>query len=112
MSIYNGLAYVATGNAGLAVVNYLSGDTALHQDMKLYGDEGVDLFVVPIGDNFTMGPEDAFRAVQFVEAKLVVPCHYGSWPLVDQDAESWARRVEGETRSRVKVLAPGESLEI
>ena len=47
--------------------------------MKLIGDiGGVDVAVLPIGDNFTMGPEDAIRAAEFVKAKHVVPCHYNT----------------------------------
>ncbi len=91
---------------------YLACDTALFTEMKLYGQEGVDLFVVPIGDNFTMGPDDALKAVQFVQPRLVVPCHYNTWPLIEQDAGAWAKRVEAETSAKVHVLPPGGSLEV
>lgn len=91
---------------------YLAADTALFSDMKLYAEEGVDLFVLPIGDNFTMGPEDALRAVKLVEPKIAVPCHYNTWPLIEQDVEAWAKRVETETDTKVRVLQPGEMLEL
>jgi L-ascorbate metabolism protein UlaG (beta-lactamase superfamily) len=87
---------------------YLSGDTALFSDLKLYGAEGIDLYVVPIGDNFTMGPDDALEAVKLVKPRWVIPCHYSTWPPIRQDAVQWARRVEAETSSRVKILQPGE----
>ena len=80
--------------------------------MRLYGEEGVDLFVLPIGDNFTMGPDDALKAVKMVKPKIAVPCHYNTWPLIQQDAYAWARRVEAETDTKVNVLKPGGSLEI
>jgi L-ascorbate metabolism protein UlaG (beta-lactamase superfamily) len=91
---------------------YLACDTALFLDMQLYGEEGIDLFVVPIGDNFTMGPDDALRAVKLVKPKMVVPSHYNTWPLIEQDAEAWARRVEAETNTKAHVLAPGGSLNV
>jgi L-ascorbate metabolism protein UlaG (beta-lactamase superfamily) len=91
---------------------YFACDTALFQDMQLYGEEGIDLFVVPIGDNFTMGPDDALRAVKFVKPRLAMPCHYNTWPVIEQDAVAWAKRVEAETDTKVHVLSPGGSLEL
>lgn len=91
---------------------YLACDTGLFDTMRLYGEEGVDLFVVPIGDNFTMGPDDALRAVKLVNPKMAVPCHYNTWPPIEQDAEAWAKRVEAETDTKVSVLQPGGSLEL
>lgn len=87
---------------------YLAGDTGLFGDMKLLGEEGLDLAVIPIGDNFTMGPEDALRAVKLLTPKHVIPIHYGTWGLIDQDAGSWATRVEKETGAKVHPLKPGE----
>lgn len=89
---------------------YLACDTALFSDMKLYGSAGIDLFVAPIGDNFTMGPDDALEAVKLVQPRLVVPCHYNTWPPIAQDAHAWAARVTAETDAQVHVLKPGESL--
>ena len=54
---------------------YFACDTGLFYSMKLIGEEGLDLAVLPIGDNFTMGPDDALRAVKLLEPKMVVPCH-------------------------------------
>lgn len=89
---------------------YFACDTALFLDMQLYS--GVDLFVTPIGDNFTMGPDDALEAVKLVKPKVVVPCHYNTWPPIEQDANAWAKQVEAETDAQVQVLEPGGSLEI
>ena len=78
-------------------------------DMRLIGEEGIDLAVVPIGDNFTMGPDDALRAVKLIQPKTVIPIHYNTWGLIAQDPVAWAGRVEKETDTRAVVLKPGES---
>lgn len=91
---------------------YLACDTGLFGDMQLIGDEGLSLAVLPIGDNFTMGPDDALRAVKLLRAKVVVPVHYNTWELINQDAGAWAKRVEAETASKVTVLKPGQSLQL
>ncbi|MCS6910421.1 MAG: metal-dependent hydrolase [Anaerolineales bacterium] len=91
---------------------YLACDTGLFGDMSLIGDEGLDLAVLPIGDNFTMGPDDALRAAKLLRAKHIIPVHYSTWDLIAQDAEAWAKRVEAETTSKVHVLKPGESLSL
>ena len=88
---------------------YHAADTGLFYDMKLIGEEGIDLAIVPIGDNFTMGPDDALRAVKLIEPKRVIPDHYNTWPLIAQDANAWAERVRAETSSEPVVLQPGES---
>ena len=86
---------------------YLACDTGLFYDMKLIGEEGLELAVLPIGDRFTMGPDDALRAAKLLAAKRVVASHYGTWPPIAQDASAWAKRVEAETSSKVTVLEPG-----
>jgi L-ascorbate metabolism protein UlaG (beta-lactamase superfamily) len=91
---------------------YLAGDTGLFGDMALIGDEGIDLAVLPIGDNFTMGPDDALRAAKLIRAKNVIPVHYNTFDLIKQDAHAWARRVEAETQSKVTVLDPGQSFKL
>jgi L-ascorbate metabolism protein UlaG (beta-lactamase superfamily) len=78
--------------------------------MRLIGEEGLDLAVLPIGDNYTMGPDDALRAVKFLQPKHVVPVHYSTWDVIKQDAKAWAQRVEKETEAKVHVLEPGECL--
>ena len=86
---------------------YLACDTGLFYDMKLIGDEGLALAVLPIGDRFTMGPDDALRAAKLLAANRVVASHYGTWPPIAQDAAAWAKRVEAETDSKVVLLEPG-----
>ena len=89
---------------------YLAGDTGLFGDMALIGDEGLDLAVLPIGDNFTMGPDDALRAVKLLRPRFVVPIHYSTFGLIDQDADAWGKRVEAETNTSVSVLPRGHAL--
>jgi L-ascorbate metabolism protein UlaG (beta-lactamase superfamily) len=91
---------------------YLACDTGLFGDMRLIGDEGIDLAVLPIGDNFTMGPDDALRAVQLIRPRHVIPVHYDTWKLIAQDAPAWAKRVETETGAKVHVLKPGETFQV
>jgi L-ascorbate metabolism protein UlaG (beta-lactamase superfamily) len=87
---------------------YHSGDTALIVDMQLLRGS-VDIALLPIGDNFTMGPEDAARAVEFIEPSVVIPMHYNTWELIAQDPADF-RRMVGE-RAEVKILDPGGSYE-
>ena len=91
---------------------YHACDTGLFYDMKLIGDEGVDLAILPIGDNFTMGPDDALRAVKLIEPAQVVPIHYNTFDVIKQDPHAWARRVEDETSAKVVVMEPGDTLEL
>jgi len=91
---------------------YFAGDTGLFGDMRLIGEEGVDVAVLPIGDNYTMGPDDALRAVKMLTPKVVIPMHYNTWDLIAQDVETWTARVEAETDARAVVLQPGEALEV
>ncbi len=88
---------------------YLAQDTGLFGDMQLIGDEGIDLAALPIGDNFTMGPDDALKAVKLLRPKHVIPIHYNTWDLIAQDASAWAQRVEAETNAQVHVLRPGDT---
>jgi L-ascorbate metabolism protein UlaG (beta-lactamase superfamily) len=89
---------------------YHACDTGLFYDMKLIGEEGIDLAVLPIGDNFTMGPDDSLRAVKLLEPKLVLPIHYDTFDVIKQDPAAWKSRVEEETSAQVVVLKPGESM--
>jgi L-ascorbate metabolism protein UlaG (beta-lactamase superfamily) len=91
---------------------YDAADTGLFGDMRLIGEEGIDLALLPIGDNYTMGPDDAVRAVKLLTPRQVVPIHYNTWPPIAQDAEAWAARVAKQTQSRAVVLKPGESVEV
>ncbi len=103
----NPVGFLLTTKAGTKL--YLAGDTGLFGDMKLIGQEGLDLAILPIGDNYTMGPDDAYRAVEMLLPKHVVPIHYNTWDLIAQDAKKWAERVD-KLGVQVHVLKPGDSL--
>lgn len=91
---------------------YFACDTGLFGDMRLIGEEGVHLAVLPIGDNYTMGPDDALRAVKMLQAEHVIPIHFSTWDVIAQDAGRWAARVEAETRTKAHVLKPGETFQL
>jgi L-ascorbate metabolism protein UlaG (beta-lactamase superfamily) len=92
---------------------YVAGDTALFSDMALIGRaQDIDLAILPIGDNFTMGPDDALLALDYVKPAVVIPCHYNTWPVVEQDPEAWANRVEEEADCDVVVLGIDETYEL
>lgn len=86
---------------------YFACDTALFLDMKLIGTGGLDLAVLPIGDLYTMGPEDSIDAVKLLNPKRVAPCHYNTWPPIAQDGRAWAERVRSHTAAEPAVIEPG-----
>lgn len=90
---------------------YHAGDTALMADMALLADENIDVALLPIGDYYTMGPEDALRAVKMIRPKLTIPMHYDTFPVIRQNAEAFAESVRAAGFD-AKVLNPGESVEI
>ncbi len=87
---------------------YLAGDTSLFLDMKLIGLDALEVAVLPIGDQFTMGPDDSLEAIKMLTPRRVVPCHYGTWPPIEQDAVAWADQVRSHTSAEPVVLQPGE----
>jgi L-ascorbate metabolism protein UlaG (beta-lactamase superfamily) len=86
---------------------YDAADTGLFGDMRLIGEEGVDLAILPIGDNYTMGPDDALRAIKLIQPRKVLPIHYNTFPIIEQDPHAWAARVRAETTAEPTVVAPG-----
>ncbi len=106
----NPVGFLITTTEGKKI--YLACDTGLFGDMRLIGEEGIDLAAIPIGDNFTMGPDDALRAVKMIQPRHVIPVHYNTWELIAQDGNAWAKRVEAETSSKVHVLKPGGSISL
>jgi L-ascorbate metabolism protein UlaG (beta-lactamase superfamily) len=76
---------------------YHAGDTALYSDMKLIGSgKEIDLALLPIGDNFTMGPEDALTAAEWIGAKRVIPMHYNTFPPIRQDAGAFVEKLHAK----------------
>lgn len=106
------------GNAGgfllflAGATIYFACDTALFEEMRYIGTAGIDLAVLPIGDRFTMGPDDSIEAIKRLNPKRVAPAHYNTWPPIAQDASAWANKVKAETKAEPIVLEPGSSVEI
>lgn len=95
---------------GLTVLH--AGDTALFSDMKMIGDRhNIDIAFIPIGDHYTMGPDDALQAAEWYGAKLVIPVHYNTFPPIRRDAEAFVQRLEAQGQ-KGRVMAPGDSFEI
>ena len=94
---------------------YVAGDTALFSDMERIGrphdGRGLDAAILPIGDLFTMGPDDALEAARMLEPKVALPSHYGTWPPIAQDAAAWAARVRAAGIA-AEAPAPGGSVRL
>lgn len=83
------------------------GLNSLFGDMELIGRRHpIDVALLPIGDNYTMGPEDALEAVKLLKPKVVIPMHYNTWPLLAQDPIAFKSAVESDTPARVVVMVP------
>jgi L-ascorbate metabolism protein UlaG (beta-lactamase superfamily) len=91
-------------------VVYHLGDTALFSDLRLVGErDTVDIALMCIGGHYTMDRHDAVKAADLVGAATVIPCHYGTFPPIETDAEAFKAEVESQTSSQVAILEPGES---
>ncbi len=92
---------------------YHAGDTGLFLDMQLIGEAWgpLDAALLPIGDNFTMGIDDAVRATGFLKAKINIPMHYDTFDLIKADPAEFVRKVEAAGRKAV-VVKPGATYTI
>jgi L-ascorbate metabolism protein UlaG (beta-lactamase superfamily) len=92
-------------------VIYFTGDTCLFSDMQLVArrGDGVDVAILPIGGHYTMDRFDAVAAVEFISPKTVIPCHYGTFPPVETDAQAFKDDVESSTGATCVVLDPGQT---
>ena len=89
---------------------YFAGDTALTMDMQLLGErKQIDLAMLPIGDQFTMGPEDAAEAVRMLRPKLTIPMHYNTFEAIQVDPGVFVREA-GKHGYQVEVMQPGSSI--
>jgi L-ascorbate metabolism protein UlaG (beta-lactamase superfamily) len=94
---------------------YVAGDTSVFMDMERIGrpdrsGRGLDAAILPIGDLFTMGPDDSLEAIQMLKPRMVLPSHYDTWPPIAQDAKAWATSVAAAGLAIPHVLKPGESV--
>lgn len=91
---------------------YHAGDTAYFSDLKLIAEDfKVDVAFLPIGDNFTMGPNDAVKAAQAVEAEQTVPIHFNTFPVIKQDPQKFVAAL-AEKNLNGKVMAVGETMTV
>jgi len=114
-------AGVAGGHAAGFVIHlggkriYHAGDTCLFSDLKLLNGvieaPGIDVALLPVGDNYTMGQEEAAIATEWIGPKVVVPMHWGSFPMLDQTPDRFAQRVTEAGKTKVVVLQPGDTYE-
>lgn len=113
-----GPGYSGGGSAGFVIVMdgrsvYHAGDTALFSDMRLIGElYHPDVALLPIGGRFTMAPEEAMIAAQYIGAPLVIPIHYNTWPVIRQDPLPFKNVIERTTDITVAVLSPGETISL
>ncbi len=90
---------------------YHAGDTALFSDMKLIGESRtIDVMLVPAGDNFTMGVDEAAKAVAFVKPKMAVPIHYNTFPVIEINPDDFLKKLPSDVEG--KILKPGDRLEL
>ncbi|MCX8055945.1 MAG: MBL fold metallo-hydrolase, partial [Ignavibacteria bacterium] len=91
---------------------YHTGDTGLFGDMKLIGElNKIDYLLLPIGDNFTMGIDDALIAVDFIKPKVVIPMHYNTFPVINSDPKVFAEKVK-QKGYECKIIPFNETIEI
>jgi L-ascorbate metabolism protein UlaG (beta-lactamase superfamily) len=90
---------------------YHSGDTGIFGDMKSVVRDiyQPDLAMLPIGDRYTMGPHEASIAVKWLEVEKVIPMHYNTFPVIEQDPQKFKKEVESSSDVEVVILEPGEN---
>lgn len=111
----DGMIYMGNPAGALITVAdktvYHAGDTGLFLDMKLIGEmHPIDVALLPIGDNFTMGIDDAVKAVEFLNPKLAIPMHYKTFDVIDVNPEEFVRKTQAIGKE-AQVLAVGGQLE-
>jgi L-ascorbate metabolism protein UlaG (beta-lactamase superfamily) len=89
---------------------YHTGDTGLFYDMKLIGElNTIDYMLLPIGDNYTMGIEDAVKAVELANPKVAIPMHYNTFPVIKADPYVFKEKIE-QLNKNCRVLEYGEEI--
>ena len=92
---------------------YFAGDTALFSDMKLISRHGeIDYALLPIGDIFTMGVEDAVTAASWIQANTTIPIHYKTWPVIDKEPATFVALLEAKHKQAGLVVDPGQTIEL
>ncbi len=92
---------------------YHAGDTGITCEMALVGEiYKPDIALLPIGGHFTMDPVEAAKAVELIKPKVVIPMHYGTFPVLYGKPEEFKKLVEEKAPGvEVVILKPGEKYE-
>jgi L-ascorbate metabolism protein UlaG (beta-lactamase superfamily) len=91
---------------------YHAGDTGLFYDMKLIGEmHKIDCAFLPIGDNFTMGIDDAVKASEFINAHVTIPIHFNTFDIINANPEDYKKKVESIGK-KCRIINIGDSIEI
>ena len=96
-------------------VIYHAGDTALMADMALIGKRNkIACALLPVGDNYTMGIDDALEAVVMLKPRVVIPMHVNTFEFIQQDLSPFPGKVRAKTKGKTKavLLQPGETYEV
>lgn len=92
---------------------YFAGDTCLYSDMKLHNRFGnLDYALLPIGDTYTMGIDDAALAASWVDATVTIPIHYKTWPVIDKEPGRFTALLEAKYKKSGLIVEPGTSIEL
>ncbi|MDR3101902.1 MAG: metal-dependent hydrolase [Methanocalculaceae archaeon] len=114
----NGIDLYMGSSAGFVVemdgvVVYHAGDTALFSDMKLIRDlYHPDAALLPVGGHYTMGPEEAMIAAEWIGAPLVIPMHYNTFRAIEQNLMEFRQAIESTTSMQVAVVRPGDGVAV
>ncbi|MBW7841206.1 MAG: metal-dependent hydrolase [Ignavibacteriaceae bacterium] len=108
--------YAGEASGVLLTINgktiYHTGDTGLFYDMKLIGEmNAVDYMLLPIGDNFTMGINDAVKAVELTNPKIAIPMHYNTFPVIASDPLKFKQLVEAKSKKCI-VMQFGDEIDL
>lgn len=88
---------------------YIAGDTDVFSDMALIGRANLDVAILPVGDNFTMGPKESLFALEYLKPAVVIPAHYNTWNVIKIDVDDWEKQVRGQTAVEPVALGVEES---
>lgn len=89
---------------------YHAGDTGIFLDMKLIGEmNNIDYALLPIGDNFTMGVDDAVKAAEFLQADVSIPMHYNTFPIIESSPNEFKAKVEALGKKSI-ILKYGQEI--
>ena len=85
---------------------YHAGDTGVFGDMKLISEMyPIDLAFLPVGGHFTMGPQEANKAIQLLTPKTVIPIHYNTFDLIKENID---QDLVKNSKTKLVILQPGE----